>query len=111
MRNKANGLRRILESKAGKLTTAWPGPRQPGPWVMHDVRRTRAPLILPLPPSKADRKILLAKVMILLGGFLVVSAIIDSANYPGAGIAAAVLLVGGVVIGFLGRREATHQDH
>ena len=68
-------------------------------------------MFLVLPPSKAGRKILLAKVMILLGVFLLLSAVIDSANVLGTVIGAAVLLVGGVVIGILGWWEATIQDH
>ena len=68
-------------------------------------------MFLVLPPSRASGKILLAKVMIVLGAFLLLSAAIDSANVLGTVIGAAVLLVGGVVIGILGWREATIQDH
>jgi len=49
--------------------------------------------------------------MILIGVFLLLSAVIEPVNVPGTVIGAAVLLVGGVVIGILGWWEATIQDH
>ena len=36
-----------MKPKAGSVVNAWPGPRQPGPQVMHDVIRTRARVKLP----------------------------------------------------------------
>ena len=78
---------------------------------MHDVSWTGAPVILVLPRSKAGRKILLAKVMILVGVFLLLSAVLEPANVLRTVVGAAVLLVGGVMIGILGWREATIQDH
>ena len=68
-------------------------------------------MILVLPPSKSGRKILLAKVMILIGVFLLLSTVIDDVNVPGTLVGAAVLLIGGTVIGILGWWEATIQDH